>query len=304
MGGIPRNLNEILPIEEYPSASLAKTLFAVFFERLHVRWPILDRRLFNLAFEKQWDQEALPVVQRSILHLIYAISARFLQLMKRKCDVDPERHFAAAIAPMDYILEQHNLATVQFLAMLAIYGQRSPYGAGSWSQIRYATTLCIELGMHRRQNAQEHPDHEIRRRVFWACYCLDRMTTTTLGRTFAIADRDINAELPSEDPQFCYLTAESPGDSHWPNVSLFAHVIKLRQLQSRVFRTVWRVDKDVIGTAASDDRKRLDEKVEDIQALLDGWLSKLPLPTEEVRDKLWIHDPELICHDSHEYFQL
>ncbi|OBR16400.1 fungal specific transcription factor domain-containing protein [Colletotrichum higginsianum IMI 349063] len=41
----------------------------------------------------------------------------------------------AAIEPMDYILEQHSLSTVQFLLLLAVHGTRSPYGAGAWSQL-------------------------------------------------------------------------------------------------------------------------------------------------------------------------
>jgi hypothetical protein len=105
----------------------------------------------------------------------------------------------AATAPMDHILDQHNLATVQFLMLLGVHGQRSPYGAGAWSQVRYATSVCIEMGLHRRRNFAGSPEHrrdaEIRRRVFWACYCLDRMTSIVLGRAFAIADRDINAEV-------------------------------------------------------------------------------------------------------------
>jgi hypothetical protein len=100
---------------------------------------------------------------------------------------------------MDSIMEQHNSSTVQFLTLLAIYGQRSPYGAGVWSQVRYAITLCVELGMHRKPTShsptRDPRDLEIRRRVFWSCYCLDRLTSILLGRTFAISDRDINVEV-------------------------------------------------------------------------------------------------------------
>lgn len=105
---------------------------------------------------------------------------------------------------MDYILEQHNLATVQFLILLGVHGQRSPYGAGAWSQIRYATSVCIEMGLHRKRTRIVSPEHardvEIRRRAFWSCYCLDRVTSIVLGRAFAIADRDINVEV-------CFLAA-------------------------------------------------------------------------------------------------
>lgn len=107
----------------------------------------------------------------------------------------------AATEPMEHILKQHDLATVQYLILLGVHGQRSPYGAGAWAQIRYATCICIEMGLHRRRTQSgtpaQHRDAEIRRRAFWACYCLDRVTSIVLGRAFAIADRDINVEVRS-----------------------------------------------------------------------------------------------------------
>jgi hypothetical protein len=77
-------------LSEYPPIDQARLLFNVFFDRLHTRWPILDRKSYTQLFELQYTQGALSIQQRSIFHLIYAISARFLQLMKKPCDVDPE----------------------------------------------------------------------------------------------------------------------------------------------------------------------------------------------------------------------
>jgi hypothetical protein len=184
----------------YPQPAQAQRLFSVFFNRMHTKWPILDRTVYEKVYDRQYDQVSLPIIERSILHLIYAIAARFLQLTKQQgVDVDPEAHFAAAIEKMDYIMERHNTSTVQFLTLLAVYGQRSPYGAGVWSQVRYAMTLCVELGMHRKptnNSPQRDPrDLELRRRIFWSCYCLDRLTSMLLGRTFAISDHDINVEV-------------------------------------------------------------------------------------------------------------
>jgi hypothetical protein len=100
---------------------------------------------------------------------------------------------------MEHILKQHDLATVQYLILLGVHGQRSPYGAGAWSQVRYVTSVCIEMGLHRKREVPGSVEHmreaEIRRRAFWSCYCLDRVTSIVLGRAFAIADRDINVEV-------------------------------------------------------------------------------------------------------------
>ena len=298
-------------ISEFPPRTQALALFSVFFDRLHTRWPILDRKVYYQLFEKQYDQGALPLIQRSILHLIYAVSARFLQLMKKPCNVDPQRHFVAAVEPMDYILEQHNLATVQFLVLLAIHGQRSPYGAGAWSQVRYAITLCIELGLHRKRtdNSPAHNarDLEIRRRVFWACYCLDRTISLLLGRTFAIADRDINVELPHSSPEYWELTSTGspPEDGQgWSNALPFIHIIKLRKIQSKIHRTVFRVDKDVF-TTDPEERARLDGKIDAIRADLDEWLRTTPSPPRDSSSVTWMYDPEgSYHHNSRDFFLL
>ncbi|TEA22094.1 Positive regulator of purine utilization [Colletotrichum sidae] len=297
----------------FPSPDQARMLFNVFFDRLHTRWPILDRKLYTALFERQYDYRAMQIQQRSIMHLIYAISARFLQLMKRSCDVEPERHLLAAIEPMDFVLEQHNLATVQFLLLLAVHGQRSPFGAGCWSQVRYAVTLCIELGLHRRQtrisSAQGQRDVEIRRRVFWACYCLDRMTSVVLGRTFAIADRDINVELPSDDDSYWDLTAlgspptPTPPEAHWSNMKPFVHIIKLRKIQSRIHRSVYRVDQDVFAGSSSE-RAKLDIKMAAIRSELDEWARTIPHPPKDTKSITWMYDPESAYHDSRDFFNL
>ncbi|KZL64055.1 fungal specific transcription factor domain-containing protein [Colletotrichum incanum] len=297
-------------VSEFPYPSQSKMLFDVFFDRLHTRWPILDRKLYTMLFEEQYDQGALSIQHRSIMHLVYAISARFLQLMKKPCDVDPQQHLMAAIEPMDYILEQHNLATVQFLLLLAVHGTRSPYGAGAWSQVRYAVTLCIELGLHRKQTtASSHSfrDLEIRRRAFWSCYCLDRMTSMVLGRTFAIADRDINVELPSDSPEFWDLTAlgsPPPGqNSAWSNMEPFIHIVKLRRIQSRIHRRVYRVDKDVFASMP-EERAKLDAKMTAIRDELDEWARTIPHPPKDATTITWMYDPESAYHDSRDFFNL
>lgn len=209
------------PDNVLPSRSQARMLFNFFFERIHPRWPLLDRALYESLFDDQYDLGKLSVAQRSILHLIYAITARFLAVTRKPCGVDDEvglaayppqmifweltfsqAQLAAATGPMEHILRKHDIETVQFLVLLGVHGQRSPYGAGAWSQIRFATSVCIEMGLHRKRASSSsvalRRDAEIRRRVFWSCYSLDRVTSIVLGRAFAIADRDINVEVCSQ----------------------------------------------------------------------------------------------------------
>lgn len=73
-----------------PEPEQARMLFDTFFERIHTRWPLLDRVVYEGLFMKQYLPDALSVVERSIFHLIYAITARFLSLTRKLHSVDPE----------------------------------------------------------------------------------------------------------------------------------------------------------------------------------------------------------------------
>lgn len=77
-------------IDALPTETQARALFDFFFERIHPRWPLLDRAVYEVIFERQYLPDALSIAERSILHLIYAITARFLAVTKKPCGVDDE----------------------------------------------------------------------------------------------------------------------------------------------------------------------------------------------------------------------
>ncbi|KAI4660428.1 uncharacterized protein J4E78_005131 [Alternaria triticimaculans] len=304
----PESAHSDEPVADFPDRQQARMLFDVFFERIHTRWPLLDRVVYTKLFDKQFVRGALTIIERSIFHLIYAITARFLSLTRKPCGVDSEHHLVAATEPMDYILDQHNLATVQFLILLGVHGQRSPYGAGAWSQIRYATSVCIEMGLHRKKKVTGSPelarDAELRRRAFWACYCLDRVTSIVLGRAFAIADRDINVEFPSTSPEFWTLTHPEEPDSvrpQWSNIEPFIHIIKLDQIQSRIHKTVFRVDRDVFN-GTPEQRAKLDRKMATIRSDLDEWLRTYPQTPKNGNKITWMYDPESAYLDARDFY--
>lgn len=73
-----------------PDSEQARMLFDMFFERIHTRWPLLDRVVYEDLFAKQHIPGALTIVERSIFHLIYAITARFMSLTRKLHSVDSE----------------------------------------------------------------------------------------------------------------------------------------------------------------------------------------------------------------------
>lgn len=78
-----------------PDLDQARMLFDMFFERIHTRWPLLDRVVYEDLFAKQHIPGALTIVERSIFHLIYAITARFMSLTRKLHSVDSEVRISA-----------------------------------------------------------------------------------------------------------------------------------------------------------------------------------------------------------------
>jgi Fungal specific transcription factor domain len=67
----------------------------------------------------------------------------------------------------------------------------------SRTYVGVAMRICIDLGIHRRSTSLVKPNfkEEMRKRIFWSCYCLDRQVSIPIGRPFAISDHDIDTPV-------------------------------------------------------------------------------------------------------------
>lgn len=106
--------------------------------------------------------------------------------------------------------------------------------------------LCVEQGLQKRQSGS--PDllaEQKRRRVFWTCYIMDRYSSVTLNRPFAVADRDIHVAFPAEadDDEVARAVGLSPDLDTFcqqrlpvrPNeMSVLLLCVRLRQVSSRI----------------------------------------------------------------------
>jgi hypothetical protein len=129
--------------------------------------------------------------------MVYAIGGRFLETAGERGAFFSDQHCERATKNLDLIIaHRQGLKTIQVIVMFAIYNLRSPKGLGAWTYTGLAMRQCIELGLH-RSPPQNVPllESEMRKRVFWTCYCLDRQVSIILGRPFAISDRDIDVDV-------------------------------------------------------------------------------------------------------------
>lgn len=102
------------------------------------------------------------------------------------------------------------LATLQNLLLLLQFTLLVPESGSLWhlsgAAMRYATGMSLYTELNPSQNFNPLT-LDLRRRMFWTCYCVDRTLSTVMGRPATVPDSWITAQLPSvyEDRQISTL---------------------------------------------------------------------------------------------------
>ncbi|XXG93819.1 hypothetical protein Hte_000068 [Hypoxylon texense] len=233
------------------STPVAERLLHGWFRHIATRYPMLhSSEVLRLHHNRD---NLTDEYERTILHLIYAVSGRWLESAGEMGHFFSDQHYELAFDELDSILRLRDFRTVNYLLLMALYCTRAPRDPGAWTYIGAAMKLCIELGLHRRPRRQQPSvEGEMDKRRFWTTYFLDRDISIAVGRPPSISDRDIDAELPldiDEDTmdeevirQASMRASNIPVNP--PNtLTSFIHRTRLKQIESEIQHDVYRVDR-------------------------------------------------------------
>jgi hypothetical protein len=253
--------SENITLAGIPDVIADRMIHKGYLHYIAVLWPVMQpRQLQRLHRNRAQLKDRFEI---AALHLVYAAAGRFLETTGETGSFRSENHYRSAMALLGEILAlSASVQTIQILLLLAMYGLRAPRGPGAWPLVGIAMRMCIELGMHRKTIGVPGRDAETEdhlRCIFWSCYCLDRQTSIILGRPFALADQDIDAELPL-----------SIDDESRRSLTPFKHICRLRIIESHIQQTVYRVDK-VIDSAT------MTTEIETHMRQLREWKSAIPM---------------------------
>lgn len=130
---------------------------------------------------------------------------------------EPESYHASAMQHLEAFLAQSKggLEELQAVLLLASYALLRPVSPGLWYIVGVALRLAVDLGLHyedtesQKKAAAAIPDvktaregrkewvRDMRRRLWWCVYSLDRLVSTCVGRPFGIADEVVSTQVCS-----------------------------------------------------------------------------------------------------------
>ncbi|KAJ5394593.1 transcriptional regulator family: Fungal Specific TF [Penicillium crustosum] len=176
-------------------------------------------------------------------------------------------HAACKLIPDVLLVASHE--SVQVFLLLATYSLPVSTGGLAYTYYGLAMKMAIQNGMHRQYQGSNYDSRtiELRNRLFWTTYTVEKYVSIMHGRPMSIARSEINADMPKDCPTF-----DSP---RFANLSAFHTLISYLGEISETLAQFKRCPKRLLSEYS--------ERLSRLRASIKQWWDSLPA-TEECRD--------------------
>ncbi|KAF9934767.1 Transcriptional activator of fatty acid utilization [Linnemannia zychae] len=265
-----------------PPQDLADHLIDTYWDYVHPHLPILHKPLFMRQYKNADPEKRPPIV---LLNAMFALSSRFSEHPEIVGMSDPEdfgiEYFSRAKQLVDLDIDMPRQASIQALLLLVLYRFVSSRfgGRGVWIMLGQATRMAQDLGMHRDSSRWHLPplETEIRKRLWWVCYLMDRWVSASFGRPIAIDDSDCDVEYPVAIWEDLDENEIPPGENSEKIkeessffLQYFVEHIKLAKIIGMILRRIYSASTRTHGPA------QISSTVAELDTMLTKWHLGLP----------------------------
>ncbi|KAL4774428.1 fungal-specific transcription factor domain-containing protein [Aspergillus nidulans var. acristatus] len=198
-----------------PTFDKAMELVSRYFDYAMVTYRFLHRGSVEEWLRQVYNCNISPsnlptgpfVARTAIILMIFAVSTLHEEQTQGKqaeslCE--SERWYAASKYMLSMEFGPPRLETVQARLGQCLYLLSSSRANECWYTFGTAVQLVTALGLHRRcapklsKKGTTYLERELRKRILWSAYTLDKYLNVIFGRPRLLHDEDIDQELPDE----------------------------------------------------------------------------------------------------------
>lgn len=229
-GGFSLNLE--LPFS-HPDIKSGRELLSYYKESVHCQYPFLDWNYVEECFNLVLTEKSQEQVPNFFIYMIFAISSQLHDVSNKiQTSQYTRAYYSKAFQYANRTIESPTIYAVQAFLLIAVFSQKMPDSSSGWQAIGLAIRTAVILGLHRKpytRNNEELTAHQLqvqdlKSRIFWSAYGIERINGLILGRPFSISDIDIDAPFPIESCE----------------TRVACHVIKLRRIQSNIYTFIYK----------------------------------------------------------------
>ena len=226
-----------------PPRYVATSLIQNYLDNIFVLMPFFsetDLMSSMSAVYQESGRQARPS-DHWFVRMVLAISTAAAS--QRKGDASDQaalRHAATAIAHVETVLHPGSISGIQALLLLVQYSLLQPEYFRSWDLIGMASRVMVDLGLHVEPSLETKMSKEsldMRRKVFYCVYTLDRNISIAYGRAFSFTDDSAAVSLPADGRSL------SPDPNGAANLGMFLRSLKpslflfdIRRVQSAFYQ--------------------------------------------------------------------
>ncbi|KAH7137459.1 fungal-specific transcription factor domain-containing protein [Dactylonectria estremocensis] len=220
----------------FPPLDVATQAIREYFREFHHSHPFLTKPKVYASLSRQPSLAHSPARpdKHCLFQLNMVLAIGSVRLFRdRITNLHPFGFFTAALeASPPSGSTFSTLEDIENLLLVARFGYFYNIGCSLWDLGRLCIRIAVELNLHQKQPSiplQGRADLQRCRNVFWDSYLLDRLSSSTLGRPFAIDDSAIETELPTTDSP-----DDGSPDGHGAKMGVFNWLIGLGQITSQI----------------------------------------------------------------------
>jgi hypothetical protein len=169
----------------------ALQISAAFFDIVHVQYPFLHRPTHEALIDRVYTSESPEPMALFQINMVLAISSIILS-RQLKVSFPGEGYCANAMQHFEHLGIETSIKGLQCLLLLVVYTMYSPsMKLNAWYLNYQCIAAVLDLGLQRDIRPRSNLsvlEIEMRTRIFWVVYSLDRTLATMMGRPIGLRD--------------------------------------------------------------------------------------------------------------------
>ncbi|KAF2862751.1 hypothetical protein K470DRAFT_165775 [Piedraia hortae CBS 480.64] len=225
---------------ELPPRHEATVLLNHYFKIVFSLLPVLDETAFYRSVDNLYGGRHAEPNDHWVVRMALAISCASKSTHKGDCyHRQGLGHVCEALKYAREVLHPGSISSVQALVLLAEYSALETSYFDTWELVGAASRAMIDLGLHQDPptRAISKYELELRRRVFYCVYSLDRATSIVQARAFSFSDDSTKVKVPYIQREGVQQAVQlsSRGQFHGSALNL----IRMRQIQSKWYTDLY-----------------------------------------------------------------
>ncbi|RDW75034.1 hypothetical protein BP6252_06176 [Coleophoma cylindrospora] len=186
-----------------PPRAMASALVQYYLDNVFALYPVFSETALYNALDAVYQVDGRPVTdfEHWLLYLVLAVAST----AQSRSNTDAFYRngvmwVGRALPYADKALMPGYVSQIQALVLLVQYSMLDPAHFDSWQLIGFACRAVLDLGLHQDPPKEQQPDKktlDMRRRIFYCVYSLDRSISMVHARAFSFTDDSTSVAYPA-----------------------------------------------------------------------------------------------------------